>query len=326
MPGEFDIIKRYFATIAQKNENSFGLMDDAAIFSPAADQALVFTKDILIENIHFRQDDKASQIARKLLRVNLSDLAAMGADPCGYLLGLSLPKETRFSEQWIEDFSNGLANDIETFGGGLWGGDTVATTGPLTLSLTAIGSLPKGQEVLRSGARPGDDIYVSGTLGDAALGLRVLEGDLNIEKEDFSRALVSRYHLPRPRMALGKSLRSIASSMMDISDGLMGDIAHICASSKCGARIYADKLPLSDATQAVLQEHKKFAPMVWSGGDDYELLFTADIGQRGQIMNCAEQCGVQVARIGVTTKELSAVLLDENGDRLALAGEGYRHF
>src|SRR5215469_10594425 len=214
--GEFERIARFFAPLAAPE--GLRLLDDVAIIPGPADQQYVLKTDAIVEGVHFLPDDPADQVAQKLLRVNLSDLAGKGATPVGYLLATALPRER--DEAWLELFSQGLARDQKEFGIGLLGGDSVATSGPVTLSVAAVGRVRTGETVLRKGARPGDTVFVSGTLGDGALGLCALRGqlpELGAAQRDF---LADRYRLPRPRLALGQRLVGTARAMMDISDGL----------------------------------------------------------------------------------------------------------
>jgi thiamine-monophosphate kinase len=253
------------------------------------------------------------------MRVNLSDLAAMGAAPLGYLLALVRSRET--SEAWLADFCQGLAEDQTEFGIGLLGGDTVATPGPLTLSLTAIGQVPKGQALLRSAARPGDDVWVSGTLGDAALGLKVLQGELDVTAA--ARAyLIGRYRLPQPRLALGQALRGIAHAAIDVSDGLLADLGHILETSAVGAELRAEALPLSAAARDLPGARQA----ALSGGDDYELLFTAPPKWRAEIAALARQLNLPLTRIGETRAEPGLHVLDESRREMRVTKAGWEHF
>ncbi len=239
MLGEFELIARYLAPLAEGEPGALGLRDDAAVISPPAGRDLVLAADALVEGVHFLPTDPPGLVARKLLRVNLSDLAAMGARPCGYLMTAAWPKGR--AEAWIADFAAGLARDQEIFGIGLLGGDTTGTPGPLSLSLTAVGTTPSGRRLERGGARAGDSLYVSGTLGDGALGLRVLQGALDGLDTAERDWLIDRYRLPRPRLALGESLlaQGLASAAIDVSDGLVADVGHLAAASGLAARIEA---------------------------------------------------------------------------------------
>jgi len=295
------------------------LTDDAALLEPSPGRQLVLAKDAMVAGVHFLADDPPAQIAQKLLRVNLSDLAAMGAAPLGYLLALARPKE--ITDHWLAEFCAGLAADNAVFGGGLLGGDTVSTPGPLTLSLTAVGEVPRGAALLRGGAAPEDDVWVSGTLGDAALGLKVLQGALDVA-EPVRAFLIERYRLPQPRLALGEALRGIASAAIDISDGLVADLGHILEVSGVGAELQADALPLSAAAREVPGAREA----ALSGGDDYELLFTAAPGRNTAIAALARQLGIPLTRIGAIRAGSDLRILDASGQAIVPPSKGWQHF
>ncbi|MFC7050376.1 thiamine-phosphate kinase [Emcibacter nanhaiensis] len=328
--GEFDLIENYFAPLASKGPPAFGLQDDAAVFHPPTGQDMVFTKDALVAGVHFLESDPPELVAKKALRVNLSDLASMGAQPLGYLLAIALPKsfDADHRESWVRQFTSGLGEDQKEYGLSLFGGDTVSTPGPLTISLTAIGAVDKGRALHRFGAHDGDHVFVSGSLGDAALGLAILQGVLQEENPDVRRFLTERYHLPRPRLALGQKLRCIASAAMDISDGLMADLAHLCDASGVGAQIFDFNLPVSGAAGKVLERLPNYKSRVWSGGDDYELLFTVPAKNVATIARLSEELGLALTEIGQITADRHIRLLDENWHSVEGAGEksGYRHF
>ena len=229
--GEFDLIERLLRPLTRGYPGALNLTDDAALVRVPAGRELVVAKDAMVADVHFLADDPPDLVGGKLLRVNLSDLAAMGADPLGYLLVIARSPDV--TDEWLQSFASGLLADQNRFGCHLLGGDTVSTPGPLTLSLTILGTVPEGSALLRSGAKAGDDVWVSGCLGDAALGLRVLRG-LAVT-EDEALALVDRYRTPRPRLALGTALRGIASAAIDVSDGLVADLGHILETSGVGA-------------------------------------------------------------------------------------------
>jgi thiamine-monophosphate kinase len=317
--GEFDFIARYLRPLAAGQPGALNLADDAALLEPAPGMQLVVAKDALVENVHFLSHDPAEQIAQKLLRVNLSDLAAMGAAPIGYLLAFARPKVV--PPEWLARFTSGLAADQETFGLDLLGGDTVVTPGPMMLSVTILGEVPRGQALRRSGARAGDDIYVSGTLGDAALGLKVLQGRLS-PPMTASEHLIARYRLPQPRLALGMALRGLAHAAIDVSDGLLQDLGHILETSGRGAEVWREDLPLS--TAAAHQRGAVEAAM--TGGDDYELLFTAHPEQRPAIQAIAHQLDLALTPIGSVIEEQALHLLDGNGRPVPLPGGGWQHF
>lgn len=305
---EFSLIGKYFRPLANGFAGSLNLTDDAAILSPPSGHELVITKDAISQGVHFIGNESPDLIASKALRVNLSDLAAMGATPICYFLALMLPENT--SEEWIERFANGLKETQEKFSIKLAGGDTTATKGSLSISITAIGSVPAGTALKRSGAHIGDDIYVSGTLGDAALGLKLLQ---NGKEDSF---LINRYLIPQPRIELGIALRGVAGSMMDISDGLAQDLGHICAESNVGAVVYSSKIPTSGAEiQTAL-----------TGGDDYELLFTAPSMQRENIRQLAQKLALPLTCIGRITDGHRVQILDDHGNEIVLDKKGFSHF
>ena len=297
---EFGLIARYFAPLATGAE-ALGLKDDAALLTPPPGMQLVITADALNAGVHFLGTEDPALIARKALRVNLSDLAAMGAAPWRYFLTLALPAAT--DAAWFERFAAGLAEDQETFGIALAGGDTTATHGPLSLSITALGLVPAGQALTRAGAQAGDYIYVSGPLGLAALGLQQLQSS----PSPPPHISITAYLLPTPRIDRGIALRGIATACMDISDGLVQDLGHLCAASGVGAEIRAESVPRGAAS----------LEQALSGGDDYELLFTLPPEHKAP-----EGC----ARIGVITQGSGVKVLDGEGNDITPARRGYTHF
>ncbi len=321
---EFGLIARLFAPLTQGDPNTFNLQDDAAIVPARPGYDLVVTKDAMVAGVHFLPDDPADAIAKKLLRVNLSDLAAKGAEPYGYLLATAFPRDV--SMDWLDLFAAGLKADQAQYGIHLLGGDTVATDGPLTLSLTALGHVPQGTMALRRGAKPGDRIFVTGTIGDALLGLRVLRGHysaLGGASRDF---LIRRYRLPEPRTNLGPRLRGLAHAMIDVSDGLVADLGHIVETSGVAARIELQRIPLSEAARAVLALESGVLPELLSGGDDYELLFAAPPSQEAAIRAAAAAAGVPLAAIGTIEAGQGVSVLDKEGKALTLDRKGFSHF
>jgi len=323
-PGEFEVIARFFAPLAKGEAGALGLTDDAAILAPVAGNEFVVTVDMLTAGVHFLPDDPPDLVARKLLRVNLSDLAAMGATPRAYFLALGLPSSVDVA--WFEAFSGGLAADQAAFGIALAGGDTTATPGPLVLSLTAIGEVPAGSAIRRSTARAGEDVYVTGTIGDAALALCIIDGRLRDLPAADTAHLIGRYRLPEPRVAFGPALRGLASAMIDVSDGLLADLGHICETSGIGAEIDFPQVPLSTAAARLVAGTPALAETVATGGDDYELLFTAPERTRGAITAAAARVGVRVARIGRTIAGGGVRLRDAAGLPIETARAGWRHF
>ncbi len=327
---EFGFIASLLAPLAEGEKGALGLKDDAAVLDIPPGQELVVTKDAIVQGVHFIGDEPASLIARKLLRVNLSDLAAMGATPRAYFLALMLPGSA--NEAWLADFADGLRMDGQEYGITLMGGDTVRTPGPLALSLTALGTVPRGQALTRSGAKPGDAVYVTGTIGDGALGLQIANGTLQAEGSvcDLQQAtrdhLLQRYRLPRPRLALAGALRSIATACIDISDGLMQDLEHICTASGAGAEIRWPDIPLSEAAWLALGDRQNPYEIILAGGDDYELLFTVPLLNEQKLQEAAKASGVSVTRIGQVTEGKEVVVLDAQEKEIILARRGYRHF
>jgi thiamine-monophosphate kinase len=320
--GEFERIARFFAPLA--GQGALGLVDDVALVDVPPGQQLVLTTDAIIAGIDYLPEDPPELVARKLLRVNLSDLAAKGATPLGYLLTTILPPSC--DEAWLAGFASGLAQDQTEFAVTLLGGDSSATTGPATLSLTALGTVAAGQAILRRGAQPGDLVYVSGTIGDAALGLRALRGtlaELAAEARDF---LADRYHLPRPRIALGKALIGVAHAMLDVSDGLVGDINHLCVVSGVAAVLEAERVPLSAAARAALAQDATLLSLVMGGGDDYELVFAAPPGAETALAALAGALALPITRIGRIAAGGGVQVVDGTGRRIELGATGYRHF
>lgn len=317
MAGEFDLIARYFRPLA--GPVGLGLADDAACLQPEAGQDLIVTKDMLVEGVHFFGDELAASIARKCLAVNLSDLAAKGATPLYYWLALSLPKGK--SGDWLAGFSMGLREEQTLHGLYLAGGDTTASPGGLVISITAMGSVPSGTMIRRDGALPGDAIYVTGTLGDASLGLKCLEGDLAMAPD-----LVDRYHHPQPRVGFGQAARGLVTAGADVSDGLLADLAHICSASGVGANILQAALPLSSSAKAAVTEDLSLWPSIYAGGDDYELLLTVPEESSGALEQAAAESGVSVSRIGVVDSTTGIRLVDPDGQLLQTKHSGFQHF
>jgi thiamine-monophosphate kinase len=316
MEGEFEFIARRLRPLASA-PGALALVDDAALLEPRPGMQLVLTKDAMVAGVHFLRDDPPGQIAKKLLRVNLSDLAAMGAAPRGYLLALARPRA--IEDEWLAAFCAGLAEDNAAFEISLLGGDTVGTPGALTLSLTAIGEVPKGKALLRSGARVGDDLWVSGTLGDAALGLAVLQDRLEVA-EPVRSHLIERYRLPRPRLALGQALRGLAHAAIDISDGLLADLGHIAETSDLGAEIRVDLLPVCHADLPGARD------AALSGGDDYELLFATPASRRNAIESLARNLALPLTRIGALQAAPGIRVLDAAGAEIHPVRTGWQHF
>jgi thiamine-monophosphate kinase len=321
---EFDLIHRFFAPLASGEPGAFALRDDAAVLTIEAGLRLVVTTDTMVSGVHFLANDPPALIATKLLRVNLSDLAAMGAAPFAFTLNMALP--TEIDDIWLADFATGLGGDQMRFGVSLVGGDTVAIPGPLTLTLTAFGKVEEGGELRRASARPGDDIYVSGTIGDAALGLLVLTGALNGLSETEAAQLTRRYHKPEPRIALGRGLVGLAHAACDISDGLAADLGHICEASGLGAIVDTTKVPLSPAARAALAIDGGLLATVLGGGDDFELVFSAPAENAPKITAMATDLGISVSAIGTIVSATGVKIKNAEGNTVELQQPGFRHF
>ncbi len=322
--GEFDLIARFFEPLSRAAPGAFALGNDGALLTPPEGASLVVTKDLMVAGVHYPEGEDPAILARRLLRVNLSDLAAMGAVARSYALGLALPAD--FDDAWVEAFAAGLARDQEAFGVALIGGDTVATAGPTVLSLTAFGTVAGDACLTRAGGRAGDDIYVSGTVGDATLGLRAVQGGLAALSPEDRGALAARFRLPEPRLALGAALVDIASCAIDVSDGLVADLGHLCAESGVAARIGVDAVPLSDAARRTLDGGEVEIADVVTGGDDYELLFCTPPSAREALDTLGHRLGLALTRIGAVEPGRGVTVVGADGQPLALGRTGYQHF
>jgi len=318
--GEFELIAELFAPLAT-HPGALGLTDDASVLPIPEGLEAVVTKDVMVEGVHFLEGTDPARVAQKLLRVNLSDLAAMGADPLGYWLGVQLRKGG--AREWLTEFVKGLAADQVEFGITLMGGDTVSTPGPIALSLTAMGTVPKGAALRRNGARPGDRIFVSGTIGDGVLGLRASRGDFPGLSDGDKAYLVGRLECPTPRLKLGQSLRGIASAAIDISDGLVADAGHIAEASHVGLDIDGDRVPLSQITRTLLSKGLTTLEELLSGGADYEPLFTVPADRLATLRNL--KAGVPVTEIG-EVRAGNGVEVTHGGAALSFPKGGFTHF
>lgn len=322
--GEFAMIAKLFAPLAANDPNAFGLTDDAATMRVPADQELVLKTDMVIEGVHFLRDDPPDLVARKALRVNLSDLAAKGAMPQRYLLGLSIGPWV--GDEWLARFAAGLAEDQKRFAITLSGGDTTASSGPVMVSIAALGTVPVGRMIRRKGARPRDAVFVTGSIGDAGAGLAVLKGE-GVGLPDLSRAaLISRYQLPEPRVTLGPQLRGIASAALDVSDGLLADLGHIAKLSEVRIALDAARIPVSTATQALWGQGEATVVRAATSGDDYEIAFTAPTSARSRLEELSRTSGVAITEIGRVEGGSGVHLLDDRGKPIAVPRTGYTHF
>lgn len=318
--GEFDLIARYFTRPVRRNP--LGVGDDCALLQPAPGMQLAVSTDLLVEGRHFLATVDPRALGHKALAVNLSDLAACGARPLAFTLALALPQ---VDEAWLAGFAEGLfaladAHDCE-----LVGGDT--TRGPLVINITVFGEVPAGQALLRSGARAGDDLWVSGTLGDARLALEAFRGTVSLPQQVFAAAR-ARLERPQPRVALGLALRGIASSAIDVSDGLLGDVAHVLEGSRVGATIATAGAPtlMAAARDGLSLDAARIEELVFAGGDDYELAFTAPALQRAAVEAAAAEARTPVTRIGRIDAEPGLRLVDAQGQPVARRFAGFDHF
>lgn len=325
--GEDRLIARLFEPIA-RHPGALGLRDDAAFLDVPSGHRLVLTKDALVAGVHFFADDPPASIARKAMRVNLSDLAAKGAEPLGVLLAIAIPKD--MSIEALEAFAGGIGDDALLFGAPLLGGDTVRTPGPFTVSLTALGSVPVGRMVQRTTAGAGQSIVITGTIGDAALGLELR---LHPERPGFRALsdeqrsfLADRYLHPRPRLALAGALRSHASAAMDISDGLVGDLTKLLAASGVAGEVEAGRVPLSRAARTAIAAEPALLETALTGGDDYEILAVMPDSHLDAFNASATATGIGAAAIGRTSAGAGLVVHDTNGAVMTFARGSFSHF
>lgn len=318
--GEFDLIAKYFANAGVKRvDTCVSVGDDGAVLQVRDGYDLVVTTDTMVAGTHFFPDVAPRSLGHKLVAVNVSDLAAMGAEPTWLSLALSLPA---IEEPWLAEFAAGLHETADYYNCQLVGGDT--TRGPLSLTMIAKGQVPRGKAITRAGAKVGDYIYVTGTLGDAALGLKLVQGQHAVSKKHQGH-LLQRFHYPAARVALGQALRNTASSAMDISDGLAGDLPHILKRSGVGAYIDVNRLPLSQALKDSC-EPALALQLALSGGEDYELLFTVPENRRGSLDVLLSPYGVPVTCIGRVTGVAGKLELKAGEQPFSYQHQGFQHF
>lgn len=325
---ERELIEEILAPLARSGDGSLGLTDDAAFIACEPGTDLVVTQDTLIGGIHFRADDPADLIARKAIRVNLSDLAAKGGEPLAYFLSLGM--SDGLGREWAEAFARGLATDQSEYSIALYGGDTVRSPAGIVVTVTVCGRVPAGRMVRRSGAREGDAVYVSGTIGDGALGLLASAGNepsLAHLEDEACAELADRFLLPRPRTGLAGVLREHASAAMDISDGLAGDLQLLTAASGVSAAVDIARVPLSVPAHAVVERDPALIEVVLTGGDDYEILCTVEAARERAFAAAAARTGIQMTRIGsVIAGTAPPVFRDEAGRAVTFKRASYRHF
>ncbi|MDR0478385.1 MAG: thiamine-phosphate kinase [Burkholderiaceae bacterium] len=325
--GEFELIERVFArraaAVPPRAGIALGIGDDCALLAaPPPETQLAVSTDMLVEGRHFFPEVAPNALGHKALAVNLSDLAAMGAEPLAFTLALALPPERARDADWLDAFADGLMALAQAYRCALIGGDT--TAGPLAISITVFGYLPRGQALRRDGARAGDDLWVSGALGDARLALEALRNRIVLSPAQQAQAR-QRLERPTPRIALGQALRGVASSCIDLSDGLAGDLGHVLHASDVGARINADVVASLLQTPAPVTAQQRYAYTL-AGGDDYELIFTAPPNRRAQVETAARQAATPVTRIGGITAMPGLALHDAAGRALAGSFAGFDHF
>ena len=327
-PDEFELIARYFAPLAT-DASALGLRDDAAVIRPPESREIVLSCDTIVEGVHFLKDDPPETIAHKALAVNLSDLAAKGARPYVYLLALALPAEPQ--PAWLQAFVTGLGELQSQAGIALVGGDTTRVSGPLNITITALGLVPQGHAVLRLGAKRGDRLYVTGTIGDAYLGLRVLKDpdfarDFGWSDQDLD-FVIDRYRRPRPHTDLALTIRNFAQGAIDVSDGLVSDIGKLAQVSHVGAAIEAERVPFSAAAAKALKCDPKLLPMLLTAGDDYEIVAAVSEASAGAFESEMQAQGRQVTLIGRLDGPAAELrVLGPDGRDLALPRPGYTHF
>lgn len=322
MLSEFEIIRRFFTHRAPGA--ALGVGDDAALVRVRAGMELAISVDMLVEGRHFLAGSDPALLGHKALAVNLSDMAAMGAKPRWATLALALPNA---NARWLDAFARGFMGLARKFGVDLIGGDT--TRGPLTICVQIMGEVPRGRALRRDGAKPGDDIWVSGRIGSAALALAAIEGRVRVPRRE-RRSLEQRLHTPAPRVQLGIALRGIARSAIDVSDGLLADLGHICERSRVSAIIEWEALPTTPIVRSQAQQSEVAVRAILAGGDDYELCFTAPRARRSDVLAAAERAGTEVMLIGQAVRERrgapSIQVLDSIGKPLRIRWQGYDHF
>lgn len=321
---EFELIETLLKPLAVNAPGAFALSDDAAILpEPMAGGVLVVTKDALAIGTHMLVDDPPADMARKALRVNLSDLASMGAKPLGFFMALCTGNDT--DERFLKEFISGLADDVEKFSIPLMGGDIIRQYGPFVVTITAVGSVKKEDVLRRSHAKPGDSLWVSGTVGDGALGLLSARGQLPTLSAESQAFLSNRYRVPQPRIETGLSLAGLVGACIDVSDGLVADVDHICKASGVGCRIEQTAIPLSPAATEAVRFDEGLWKTILTGGDDYELAFAVPAEQEAQITDLMQVGPIQLTRIGMFQSGSGATVVDADGVGVQLDQLGFQH-
>ena len=324
---EFQIIKKFFRPLAAKKENSLDLEDDAAIIS-IKKKSLIIATDSITEGDHFQKNERnSSNIAKKLLRVNLSDVASMGADPFGYTINLAVPKKLKKKQliSWIKDFAQGLKQDQKKYKVNLLGGDTVAIKGNLIMSLTVFAS-SNNKILKRSGAKINQDIYVTGNIGDSGIGYGILLNKIKIKDKYLKNFYIKKHKIPEPPVHFAKNIGKYASASTDISDGFLADLNNLINSSKCGAEIMVEKIPFIPQTKKLIDQKKIKIDYLLSSGEDYQLIFTADKKFSKKILNHAKKHFIKVIKVGKIIKKRKLKILNSKGKELNFSVLGFKHF
>lgn len=326
---EADLIETYLAPLARKTPGALGLKDDCGVLIPPPGRDIVVTTDAVAEGVHFFASDAAADVGWKALAVNVSDIAGKGAEPLAFVMALSFPEAPLHS--WMQGFASGLNEAQDAFGIGLLGGDTDRRPGPITITITAFGGVEKGRMITRSGAKPGDVIFVSGTLGDSALGLKMREDSAASARWRISpgdaKHLTHRYLRPQPRLALRLPLLDCASSAMDVSDGLLKDLDRLCRASRVGAEIHRSRLPLSPGARTALAADSRLCAAIESQGDDYEILATVAAGRADAFVAKSAAAGITVTAIGTVQSGVGVSLRDQDGILVDTVDHlGFDHF
>ncbi|MFC1665717.1 thiamine-phosphate kinase [Pseudomonadota bacterium] len=316
---EFSLIRKYFARHIKRPDVILGIGDDAAVLNSMDNHQLVVTTDFLIDGVHFPETTSPYDIGHKALAVNLSDLAAMGAEPAWVTLNLALPV---VHEAWLRDFSEGFFDLANKYNVQLIGGDTVR--GPLAIGVQAMGWVPEGKAIKRSGAQVGDEIFVTGYLGDAAMGLMLAQGEIDLSGKS-AEVMLRKFNRPEPRVKCGMMLRAIATSAIDVSDGLAADLGHILEESEVGAEVYLEDLPLSPHYKNKYMDRQDWDKVV-SGGDDYELCFTVSLENASDLKKQLASLNLNCTRIGRIRKQTELQLIDGQGNDYRVNAVGYNHF
>ncbi|PPR77321.1 MAG: Thiamine-monophosphate kinase [Alphaproteobacteria bacterium MarineAlpha2_Bin1] len=318
---EFEIISDFFSPLA-RDKGSFGLSDDVAALSLEKDYEFIVSTDMLVSGVHFFSSDKPEDVASKCIRVNISDIISKGGIPKYYFLSIALPKE--IDDKWLRSFTKSLGIEQKNFDIFLMGGDTVSTSGPLIVNIVCIGVVKNNHLIRRNGARPGDDIYVTGEIGSAKIGLEICKKNITVNS-NLENYFIKKYRLPKPKKQLGPKLINIATSSIDISDGLISDLNHICLASNVKAEINYYLLPITDYVSELRIDENELKNILLNGGDDYEILFTANSENSSKIIDLSKSLKVDITKIGVIVDGEGIVVLNNESEKMDLILDGYKH-